>query len=107
MRTIAYGLAMALCVVIAAGGCSEQKKNDPMADIRTSGVSQRILDYIDIVLKKGKAKDIRTRDVIDDIAALTNRAVRGKLSTRLKINSAPLLNRQYVINHKFLNRQNV
>jgi len=79
MRTRIYGLAMALCAVIAAGGCSEQKKSDPMADIRKSGVSQRILDYIDIVLNNGKAKNVKTRDVIDDIAAVTNRAVRGKL----------------------------
>ena len=80
MRTTGYGLAMALCVVIAAvGGCSGQAEKDPMADIRTSGASQRILDYLDIVLKKGKAKGIKTRDVIDDIAAVTNRTVRGKL----------------------------
>ena len=79
MRTTAYGLAMALCAVIAAGGCSEQKKNDPMADIYTSGASQRILDYINMILKKGKAKDVKTRDVIDDIAMVTNRIVRGRL----------------------------
>ena len=79
MRTTAYGLVIMLCVVAAVGGCSEQKKNDPMADIRTSGASQRILDYLDIVLKKGKAKGFKTRDVIDDIAAVTNRTVRGKL----------------------------
>ena len=74
-----YGLAIMLCVFAAVGGCSEQKKNDPMADIRTSGASQRILDYLDIVLKKGKAKGVKTRDIIDDIAAVTNRVARGKL----------------------------
>ncbi len=80
MRTTVYGLAMALCAVIAAvGGCSGQAEKDPMADMRTNGVSQRILDYIDTVLKKGKAKGIKTRDVIDDIAAVTNRTVRGRL----------------------------
>ena len=50
-----------------------------MADMRTSGVSQRILDYIDIVLKRGKTKDVKTCDVIDDIAMVTNKTVRGKL----------------------------
>ena len=79
MRTTVYGLAMALCSFAVVGGCSKQTEKDSMADIRTSGVSQRILDYLDIVLKKGKAKDIKTRDVIDDIAMVTNRTVRGKL----------------------------
>ena len=79
MRMRIYGLAMALCSFAVVGGCSKQAENDPMADIRTSGASQRILDYLDIVLKKGKAKGIKTRDVIDDIAAVTNRTVRGKL----------------------------
>ena len=74
-----YGLAIMLCVFAVVGGCSEQAEKDLMSDIRTSGASQRILDYIDIVLKKGKAKDIKTRDVIDDIAAVTNRVARGKL----------------------------
>ena len=68
-----------LCVFAAVGGCSEQTEKDPMADMYTSGVSQRILDYMDMVLKKGKAKDVKTRDVIDDIAMVTNRIVRGKL----------------------------
>ena len=79
MRMRIYGLAMVLCAVIAVGGCSEQKKNDPMADIYTSGASQRILDYINMILKKGKAKGVKMQDVIDDIAAVTNRTVRGKL----------------------------
>ena len=79
MRTTAYGLSIMLCVFAAAGGCSEQTEKDPMADIRASGVSQRILDYLDIALKKGKAKGVKTRDIIDDIAAITNRVVRGKL----------------------------
>ena len=74
-----YGLVIMLCAVAAVGGCSKQTEKDPMADMRTSGVSQRILDYLDIVLKKGKAKDVKTRDVIDDIAMVTNRIVRGKL----------------------------
>ena len=74
-----YGLAIMLCVIGVVGGCSEQTEKDPMADIRTSGVSQRIVDYIDIVLKKGKTKDVKTRDVIDDIAMVTNKTVRGKL----------------------------
>ena len=68
-----------LCVIGAVGGCSEQTGKDPMADIRTSGVSQRIVDYIDIVLKRGKTKDVKTCDVIDDIAMVTNRIVRGRL----------------------------
>ena len=72
-------MAIMLCVFAVVGGCSEQAEKDLMSDIRTSGASQRILDYIDIVLKKGKAKDIKTRDVIDDIAAVTNRVARGKL----------------------------
>ena len=70
---------MAVCVFAVVGGCSEQKKNDPMADIYTSGASQRILDYINMILKKGKAKGVKMQDVIDDIAAVTNRTVRGKL----------------------------
>ena len=70
---------MAVCVFAVVGGCSKQTEKDPMADMRTSGVSQRILDYLDIVLKKGKAKDVKTRDVIDDIAMVTNRVARGKL----------------------------
>ena len=74
-----YGLAIMLCVFAAVGGCSKQTEKDPMADMRTSGVSQRILDYLDIVLKKGKAKGVKTRDIIDDIAAVTNRVARGKL----------------------------
>ena len=72
-------MVIMLCAVAAVGGCSKQTEKDPMADIRTSGVSQRILDYIDIVLKRGKTKDVKTCDVIDDIAMVTNRIVRGRL----------------------------
>ena len=74
-----YGLAIMLCVFAVVGGCSEQAEKDPMSDIRTSGASQRILDYLDIVLKKGKTKGVKTRDVIDDLAMVTNRTVREKL----------------------------
>ena len=42
-----------------------------MADMRTSGVSQRILDYLDIVLKKGKAKgEMQTWD--EAVTSLAN-----------------------------------
>ena len=79
MRTTVYGLAMALCSFAVVGGCSGQAEKDPMADRYTSGASQRILDYINMILKKGKAKGVKMQDVIDDIAAVTNRTVRGKL----------------------------
>ncbi len=79
MRTTVYGLVIMLCAFAVVGGCSKQAENDPMADIRKSGVSQRILDYMDMVLKKGNAKGVKTCDVIDDIAMVTNRIVRGKL----------------------------
>ena len=56
MRMTIYGLAMVLCTFAVFGGCSEQTEKDPMMDIRTSGVSKRMVDHIDMVLKRAKPR---------------------------------------------------
>ena len=79
MRKRIYGLAMAVCVFAAVGGCSEQTDKDSVLGICTNGVSQRVLDYIVMGPHKGKSKGVNFCDILSDIATVTNRIERQRL----------------------------